>query len=50
MNLEPVVAIGASWLILGQGLAPAQMLGAALVIAGVIGAQVGKRAPEPRPQ
>ena len=45
MNVEPVVAISASWLILGQGLAPAQLLGGALVIAGVIGAQMGKRAP-----
>ena len=44
MNVEPVVAISASWLILGQGLAPAQLLGGALVIAGVIGAPRGQRA------
>ena len=46
MNVEPIIAIGASWLILGQGLVPAQMFGAALVIAGVAGAQMGKRIPE----
>jgi drug/metabolite transporter (DMT)-like permease len=40
MNLEPIVAIGGSWLLLGQGLAPAQLAGGALVIAGVIGAQM----------
>lgn len=44
MNVEPIIAIGASWLILGQGLAPVQLIGAALVVAGVIGAQMGKRA------
>jgi len=43
MNLEPIVAIGGSWLLLGQGLAPAQLAGGALVIAGVIGAQMTKR-------
>lgn len=43
MNIEPIIAIGASWMILGQGLAPTQSFGAALVLAGVVGAQVGKR-------
>jgi len=43
MNLEPIVAIGGSWLLLGQGLAPAQLAGGALVIAGVIGAQMSWR-------
>lgn len=43
MNLEPIVAIGGSWLLLGQGLAPAQLAGGALVIAGVLGAQMSKR-------
>jgi drug/metabolite transporter (DMT)-like permease len=43
MNLEPIVAIGGSWLLLGQGLAPAQLAGGALVIAGVIGAQMARR-------
>lgn len=42
MNVEPIIAIGTSWLLLGQGLAPAQLFGAALVIAGVVGAQMGK--------
>ena len=43
MNLEPIVAIGGSWLLLGQGLTPAQLAGGALVIAGVLGAQMSKR-------
>ena len=43
MNIEPVVAIGGSWLLLGQGLTPVQLLGGALVIAGVIGAQTSRR-------
>jgi drug/metabolite transporter (DMT)-like permease len=43
MNLEPIVAIGGSWLLLGQGLTPVQLAGGALVIAGIIGAQMSKR-------
>jgi drug/metabolite transporter (DMT)-like permease len=43
MNLEPVVAIGGSWLLLGQGLTQVQLFGGALVIAGVIGAQMSRR-------
>ena len=43
MNLEPIVAIGGSWLLLGQGLTPVQLAGGALVIAGVIGAQTSRR-------
>jgi O-acetylserine/cysteine efflux transporter len=43
MNLEPIVAIGGSWLLLGQGLAPAQLAGGALVIAGIVGAQMAGR-------
>ena len=43
MNLEPIVAIGGSWLLLGEGLAPAQLAGGALVISGVIGAQMSWR-------
>jgi drug/metabolite transporter (DMT)-like permease len=43
MNLEPIVAIGGSWLLLGQGLAPAQLAGGALVIAGILGAQMSRR-------
>ena len=43
MNLEPVVGIAGSWLLLGQGLAPVQLAGGALVIAGIIGAQMSKR-------
>jgi drug/metabolite transporter (DMT)-like permease len=43
MNLEPIVAIGGSWLLLGQGLTPVQLVGGVLVISGVIGAQIGGR-------
>ena len=43
MNLEPIVAIGGSWLLLGQGLAPAQLAGGVLVIAGIVGAQMARR-------
>jgi drug/metabolite transporter (DMT)-like permease len=38
-----VVAIGGSWLLLGQGLTQVQLFGGALVIAGVIGAQMSRR-------
>jgi probable blue pigment (indigoidine) exporter len=48
MNLEPVIAIALSILVLGQGLSLAQFAGGALVIAGVIGAQLAK-APAPAP-
>jgi drug/metabolite transporter (DMT)-like permease len=47
MNLEPVVAIGGSWLLLGQGLTLTQLFGGALVIAGVIGAQMSRRTAPP---
>ena len=43
MNIEPVVAIGGSWLLLGQGLTLVQLVGGGLVIAGVIGAQMSRR-------
>jgi drug/metabolite transporter (DMT)-like permease len=46
MNLEPVLAIALSMLVLGQGLSLVQFAGGALVIAGVIGAQL-VRAPRP---
>jgi len=47
MNLEPIVAIGGSWLLLGQGLTPVQLAGGALVITGVLGAQMSKRPAPP---
>ncbi len=47
MNIEPVVAIGGSWLLLGQGLTPLQLAGGVLVIAGVIGAQMSRRVAPP---
>ena len=43
MNLEPVLAIALSTLVLKQGLSGLQYAGGALVIAGVIGAQLARR-------
>lgn len=43
MNLEPMVAIGGSRLLLGQGLTPIQLAGGVRAIAGVIGAQMVRR-------
>lgn len=43
MNLEPVIAIAASTVFLGQGLSGLQYAGGVLVIAGVLGAQLGRR-------
>jgi drug/metabolite transporter (DMT)-like permease len=36
LNVEPVAAMGLSWLLLGQRLAPTQVLGALIVVAAVI--------------
>ena len=43
MNLEPVLAILFSTLLLGQGLSGPQYAGGVLVLAGVIGAQLARR-------
>ncbi len=43
MNLEPVVAIALSTVVLRQGLTGLQYAGGALVITGVIGAQLARR-------
>lgn len=43
MNLEPVLAIALSTLVLKQGLTGLQYAGGVLVIAGVIGAQLARR-------
>jgi drug/metabolite transporter (DMT)-like permease len=48
---EPVFAAGFAWLLLGQHLTPAQLAGGALVVAGVVLAQLAAargRAPAPR--
>jgi len=41
-NLTPVVATVASWLLMGERLAPLQILGAAVVIAGILLARRGR--------
>jgi drug/metabolite transporter (DMT)-like permease len=51
---EPVFAAGFAWLLLGQHLSPAQLAGGALVVAGVVLAQLaaahgGARAPQVSP-
>jgi drug/metabolite transporter (DMT)-like permease len=51
---EPVFAAGFAWLLLGQHLTPAQLAGGALVVAGVVLAQLaaargGARAPQVSP-
>ena len=48
---EPVFAAAFAWLLLGQHLNPAQLAGAALVVAGVVLAQLAaaRARPEPRP-
>lgn len=42
MNLEPLIAIAGSWMVLGQGLTPMQLFGGVLVLGGVLGAQLGR--------
>jgi drug/metabolite transporter (DMT)-like permease len=36
LNVEPVAALGLAWLVLGQAVAPVQLLGAALVVSAVV--------------
>jgi drug/metabolite transporter (DMT)-like permease len=42
---EPVFAVAFAWVLLGQHLDPAQLAGAALVVAGVVLAQLATRSP-----
>lgn len=44
-TMEPVLAAALAWLLLGQRLAPAQLVGGALVVAGVLIAQLVRPAP-----
>jgi drug/metabolite transporter (DMT)-like permease len=44
-TMEPVLAAALAWLLLGQQLAPAQLLGGGLVVAGVLIAQLVRPAP-----
>ncbi|MDB5751795.1 MAG: protein of unknown function transrane [Ramlibacter sp.] len=43
MNVEPVFALGLAWLILGQAIAPVQVLGALLVVGAVMVLGLRKR-------
>jgi len=36
MNVEPVFALGLAWLVLGQSIAPSQVIGALVVVATVV--------------
>lgn len=47
MNIEPIIAILLSTLLLGQGLSGLQYAGGALVLAGVVGAQLARRPTPP---
>jgi drug/metabolite transporter (DMT)-like permease len=48
-TVEPVVIVGLAWLVLGDVLRPLQLVGAGLVIIGVLVAQTGQR-PQGAPQ
>jgi drug/metabolite transporter (DMT)-like permease len=48
-TVEPVVIVGLAWLLLGDILRPLQLVGAGLVIVGVLVAQTGSR-PQNAPQ
>jgi drug/metabolite transporter (DMT)-like permease len=36
LNFEPIAALAMGWLILGQGMAPRQLVGALIVVGAVI--------------
>lgn len=42
MNFEPIASLILAWLILGQTIAPLQMVGAALVIGAIVALSVAK--------
>jgi len=51
-TIEPLIIVSLAWVVLGEVLAPVQILGAALILIGVVIAQTGDRprgAPEPAP-
>lgn len=43
MNFEPVAALGLGWLVLGQTVAPIQLLGGAIVLAAIVFLTTGRR-------
>jgi drug/metabolite transporter (DMT)-like permease len=43
MNFEPIAALILAWLLLGQTMAPIQLLGALIVVAAIVTISVGKR-------
>ena len=43
MNVEPVFALALAWLILGQAIAPIQIVGALIVVAAVMVLGLGLR-------
>jgi drug/metabolite transporter (DMT)-like permease len=44
MNVEPVCALAMAWLLLGQAIAPVQILGALIVVSAVIALGLRKQA------
>ncbi|MDH5205752.1 MAG: DMT family transporter, partial [Hylemonella sp.] len=43
MNVEPVAALGLAWLLLGQSIAPLQLMGAVLVVGAVMALGLRRR-------
>ena len=43
LNFEPVAVLAMGWLLLGQGMAPVQIAGAAIVIAAILALTTGKK-------
>lgn len=43
LNMEPVFALAIAWLVLGQAIAPMQILGALIVVAAVVGLGLRRR-------
>ncbi|HPU54091.1 MAG TPA: DMT family transporter, partial [Burkholderiaceae bacterium] len=42
LNVEPIAALGMGWLVLGQAIAPMQLLGAALVVGAIVMLTAGR--------
>ena len=42
LNVEPIAALGMGWLVLGQSVAPIQLVGAALVVGAIVMLSAGR--------
>ena len=43
LNFEPVAVLVMAWVLLGQGMAPLQIFGSAIVIGAIVALSTGKR-------